>query len=216
MLEPDGAFVAENPRAYVVSAAVGDRQALASVVVTPRNAERELIVVGRAPIKDFQAAEQWIIGNFAYVSTVSDKLLVYDVSDPAHPKLTDTVKVDARITNDVSTTSDGKIAVLSREGASNRKNGIVFLDTSDPAHPKVISEYTATVTGGVHSAFIDSHYVYLTDDATGSMRVIDFQDLKNPKEVARWQVENPLVKTSHAPDGGEAVVGRYLHDVQVK
>jgi len=216
MIEPDGAFVAEKPGAYVVSASVGDRQALASVVVTPRNAERELEVIGRATLKDLQTAEQWIIGNFAYVSTISDKLMVYDVSDPAHPKQTDTVKVDARHTNDISTTADGKIAVLTREGASSRKNGIVFLDTSDPAHPKVISDYTATVTGGVHSAFIDSHYVYLTDDATGSMRVIDFQDLKNPREVARWQVENPLVRKITAADGEESTAGRYLHDVQVK
>jgi len=216
MIEADGGFVAEAPGSYIVSAAVGDRQALASVVVTPRNAERELEVVGRAKLKDFQAAEEWIIGNVAYLSTISDKLLVYDVSDPANPKLTDTVKVDARHTNDISTTPDGKIAVLTREGASSRKNGIVFLDTSDPLHPKVASEYTATVTGGVHSAFIDSHYVYLTDDATGSLRVIDFQDLKNPKEVARWQVENPLVRSVAAPDGEESIAGRYLHDVQVK
>lgn len=215
-IEPDGVFVAEKPGAYVVSASVGDRQALASVIVTPRNAERELEVVGRAQLKDLQTAEQWIIGNFAYVSTISDKLMVYDVSDPAHPKQTDTVKVDARHTNDISTTSDGKIAVLTREGASSRKNGIVFLDTSDPAHPKVISDYTATVTGGVHSAFIDSHYVYLTDDATGSMRVIDFQDVKNPREVARWQVESPLVRKITGADGEESEAGRYLHDVQVK
>ena len=216
MIEPDGAFVAEKPGAFVISASVGERQAFASVTVTSRNAERELEVVGRAPFKEFQAAEQWIIGNMAYVSTIADKLLAYDISDPAHPKLADTVTVDARTTNDISTTPDGKIAVLTREGASSRKNGIVFLDTSDPAHPKVISEYTATVTGGVHSAFIDSHYVYLTDDATGSMRVIDFKDVKNPKEVARWQVESPVVRTVTEPGGEEATVGRYLHDVQVK
>ncbi len=215
-IEPDGAFVAERPGAYVVSASAGDRQALASVIVTPRNAERELEVVGHELIKDSQTAEQWIIGNFAYVSTISDKLLVYDISDPAHPKLTDTVKVDARHTNDISTTADGKIAVLTREGASSRKNGIVFLDTSDPAHPKIISDYTATVTGGVHSAFIDSHYVYLTDDATGSLRVIDFEDVKNPKEVARWQVENQLAREVTGADGEVSTVGRYLHDVQVK
>ncbi len=216
MIEPDGAFVAEQPGSFVVTASIGDRQTLASVVVTPRNAERELEVVGRALPKNTQAAEQWIIGNFAYVSTISDKLLVYDVTDPKQPKLTDTVKVDARTTNDISTTPDGKIAVLTREGSSSRKNGIVFLDTSDPGHPKVISEFTATVTGGVHSAFIDSHYVYLTDDATGSMRVIDFQDVKNPKQVARWQVENALVRTVTEPGGEEATAGRYLHDVQVK
>ena len=214
VIESDGGFVAEKPGSYIISASVGDRQALASVVVTARNAERELEVVGRATHKE-QTAEQWIIGNFAYVSTISDKMLVYDISDPAHPKLTDTVKVDARITNDVSTTADGKIAVLTREGASNRKNGIVFLDTSDPAHPKVLSEYTATVTGGVHSGFIDGHYVYLTDDATGSMRVIDFKDVTSPKEVARWQVESPVIRTVTEPDGEKAVAGRYLHDVQV-
>jgi hypothetical protein len=211
----DGAFVAEQPGTYIINASSGSIAATASVVVAPRNAERELEVVGRVPFKDFQGAEEWIIGNHAYYSTISDKFLVYDISDPAHPKLTDTVKVDARLVNDITTTADGKILVISREGASNRKNGISFYDTSDPAHPKLISEYTATVTGGVHSAFVDGHYVYLTDDATGSMRVIDFADAKNPKEVGRWQAENPSVETIRTKEGDE-VVGRYLHDLYVK
>lgn len=216
MIEADGAFVAERPGTYVITAASGEHSAVASVVVTPRNVERDVKIIGRAPFKEFQAAEQWIIGNTAYVSSVSDKVLVYDITDPANPKLTDTVKIDARIVNDVSTTADGRIAVMTREGASNRKNGIVFLDTADPAHPKVISEYTATVTGGVHSAYIDGHYVYLTDDATGSMRVIDFKDVKNPKEVARWEVPSPVARTIVEPDGSQGITGRYLHDVQVK
>lgn len=214
-IDPDGGFVAELPGSYVITAASGPQEAIASVVVTPRNAERTLNVIGRAPVKDFEAAEQWIIGNYAYLSTISDKLLVYDISDPANPKLTDTIKVDARIINDVSTTADGKILVISREGASNRKNGIAFFDTSDPAHPKPISEYTATVTGGVHSAFVDGHYVYLTDDATGSMRVIDFAEVKNPKEVARWEVPSEVATTITTLGGDTEVVGRYLHDLQV-
>ena len=93
--------------------------------------------------------------------------------------------------------------------------GIAFYDTSDPAHPKLISEYTATVTGGVHSAFVDGHYVYLTDDATGSMRVIDFADVKNPKEVARWQTENPMASSITTKEGDQ-IAGRYIHDLQVK
>src|SRR3989454_2508798 len=214
-IDPDGGFVAELPGTYVVTAASGTHEATTSVVVTPRNAERELTVIGRAPIKDFRAAEEWIFGDYAYLSTISDKFLVYDITDPAHPKQTDSPTVDARIINDISTTADGKILVISREGASNRKNGIAFYDNSDPAHPKPISEYTATVTGGVHSAFVNGHYVYLTDDATGSMRVIDFADVKNPKEVARWEVPNEvatIIKTSE----GDEVGGRYLHDLQVK
>ncbi len=216
MIESDGGFVAERPGTYVVTAASGEHTAVASIIVAPRNVERAVEVIGRAPVKDFQAAEQWVIGNHVYVTTISDQLLVYDISDPKNPKLTAKVKVDARHVNDVSTTPDGRIAVLTREGASSRRNGIVFLDTADPAHPKVISEYTATVTGGVHSAYIDDHYVYLTDDATGSLRVIDFKDIKNPKEVARWEVSNPIARTFTAPDGSEASGGRYLHDVQVK
>ena len=216
MIEADGGFVAERPGTYIVTASSGDRNAVASVVVTPRNVERELEVVGRAFIKDTQTAEQWIFKNYAYVSTISDKVLVYDISDPKNPKLTDTLKVDAHIVNDVSLTADGKIGVITREGASSRKNGIIFLDTSDLAHPKILSEYTTTVTGGVHSAFIYQHYVFLTDDATGSMRVIDFQDVKAPREVARWQVENEVITTTKTPDGGEQVGGRYLHDIYVK
>ncbi len=210
----DGGFVAERPGTYAVSATVGDRTATASVVVTPRNVEREIEVVAHAMPKDEQFAEEWIWGNYAYLSTIDDKVLVYDVSDPSKPNLTDMLKVDARLVNDVSVTADGKIGVISREGASNRKNGIAFLDTSDPLHPKQISEYTATVTGGVHSAFVNSHYVYLTDDATGSLRVIDFADLKNPKEVARWQTDSPLAVQVEGPMG-PMTVGRFLHDDQV-
>ena len=126
-IDPDGGFVAERPGTYLVTANIGDRTANASIVVRPRNVERALEVVGRAPLKDVQGAEEWIIGNYAYFSTISDHFLVYDISDPAHPKLTDTVKVDARLINDISTTADGKILVISREEASNRKNGIAFM-----------------------------------------------------------------------------------------
>ena len=218
-IEPDGAFVAERPGSYVITAAVGEHAAIASVVVVHRDGALELEVVGRVPLKDLQAMEQWIFGHHAYVSTLSNSLLVYDISDPAKPVNTDTVTVDARQINDVSVTKDGRIAVLTREGASSRRNGIVFLDTSDPSHPRVISEYTTTVTGGVHSAFVNDHYVYLTDNATGSLRVIDFQDVRNPKEVARWEVELPypkiITRTSGSSAGEQTVANRMIHDMYV-
>ena len=211
----DGAFVAERPGTYIVHVSAGGRSASSSVVVTPRDIGREVDVVAHAMPKDEQFAEEWIWDHYAYLSAISDKLYVYDIADPAHPKESDPLKVDARLINDVSVTPDGKIGVITREGASSRKNGIVFLDTADPMHPKVLSEYTATVTGGVHSAYVNSHYVYLTDDATGSLRVIDFADVKNPKEVARWQVENTANVQVTLPEYGLATFGRYLHDVQV-
>jgi hypothetical protein len=215
---PDGSFVAERPGTYTIEAAVGDRLASASVVVGPRNISRETEVVGHVMPKEDQFAEEWIWDHYAYLSGISDKVYLFDIADPAHPKTADPLKVDARLVNDVSVTPDGKIGVITREGASSRKNGIVFLDTADPLHPKVLSEYTATVTGGVHSAYLNTHYVYLTDDATGSLRVIDFADARNPKEVARWQVESSgqmRIPVPQEEGGGFTMAGRYLHDVQV-
>jgi len=215
---PGGAFVAERPGTYTIHAAVGDRLASASIVVAPRNISRQTEVVAHVMPQNEQFSEEWIWDHYAYLSTIGDKVYPIDISDPAHPQTGDPLKVDARLVNDVSVTSDGKIGVLTREGASSRKNGIVFFDSSDPMHPKPISEYTATVTGGVHSAYINSHYVYLTDDATGSMRVIDFADAKNPKEVARWQAESSgqmRIPIPQEEGGGFTMVGRYLHDLQV-
>jgi hypothetical protein len=215
-IEPDGAFVAERPGTYTVTASAGDRSAAASVVVSPRGVERPLELVGRTPLEEFQTTEEWIVGNYAYVASLGGRVWVYDISNPASPVKTDSIAFDARLVNDVSTTADGKIAVVTREGASNRKNGIVFLDASLPAHPKVLSEYTSTVTGGVHSAFIDGHFVYLTDDATGSLRVIDFEDPRSAKEIARWQLESPMARPITLPEGGTFMAGRYLHDVYAK
>jgi hypothetical protein len=213
----DGAFVADLPGSYSVVAVSGREVASASVVVSARNAERELVVIGHVPTSGVQVAEQWIFGNYAYLSSVGDQIEVYDISHPSEPIQTDKITFDARLINDVSVTADGKVGVATREGASTRKNGIVFMDTSNPAHPTIVSEYTKTVTGGVHSAFIDGHYVYLTDDATGSLRIIDFEDILAPREVARWEVESVTAKTiTSDSSGGELSSGRYLHDVYVK
>ena len=108
-----------------------------------------------------------------------------------------------RTINDLMTTEDGKFGVLTREGSSSRENGIVVLSFENPEHPKPIAEFTETVSGGVHSTFIYRGYVYLTDDATGSLRVIDLRDPYNPKQVARWQPR-------------ERMAGNYVHDVDVK
>ena len=203
-IEPDGWFVADVPGVYRVTASFGGRSAEASVQVRPRDARRPATLVGRLPLKH-RAAEFWLHpnGRHGYLSTIADRIYAIDVSKPGAPVITDSVVVDARTINDVMTTEDGKYGVLTREGASTRKNGIVILSFEDPAHPKPIAEFTETVTGGVHSTFIYRGYVYLTDDATGSLRVIDIRDPYRPKQVARWQTR---------PD--EA--GNFLHDIDVK
>jgi uncharacterized protein YjdB len=215
---PDGAFVAQKPGSYVVSATVGNVSANATIGVTQRTHARKLEHVTSKIFSDLEAAEHWAIGDVLYVSTIADRVYTFDIRDPASPVLVDSIKVDARTINDVQTTPDGKIGVITREGASSRRNGIVFLDLTSPLHPKVLSEYTTTVSGGVHSVYIDKQHVYLTDDATGSMRVIEFADPRNPKEVARWQVPGVVGVTGMKTQSGDEMgmtVGRMLHDIQV-
>lgn len=204
LVDHDGAFVADVPGTYRVVAAFAGRTAEAVVTVRPRDAARPATVVGRLPLKSM-AAEFWLHpdGKHGYLTTISDRIYAINLADPTKPAITDSVIVDARVINDLMTTEDGKFGVLTREGASTRKNGIVVLSFEDPAHPKVISEFTETVSGGVHSTFIYRGHVYLTDDATGSMRVIDIRDPYQPKQVARW--ETPRTEA-----------GRMLHDIDVQ
>ena len=203
-VDADGGFVAEVPGNYRVTAAFAGKVAEATVQVRARDARRPSTLVGRVPLR-FRAAEFWLHpnGRNGYISTIGDRIYAIDLSNPAAPAITDSVVVDARIINDVMTTEDGKFGVLTREGASTRKNGIVILSFEDPSHPKPIAEFTETVTGGVHSTFVYRGYVYLTDDATGSLRVIDIRNPFQPRQVARWQTR---------PD--EA--GNFLHDIDVK
>jgi len=203
LIGADGSFVAETPGTYTITAQIGGRGADALVAVSARKAGRGFEVVGRLPIAE-RAAEVWVHpdGKCAYLSTISDRVYAIDVSDPSAPVITDSMTTDARLVNDVMTTEDGRYGVFSREGSSNRKDGIVVFDASDACHPRPIAEYTETVSGGVHSTYVYQGYVYLTDDATGSMRVIDLRDPFHPREVARWQTE-------------QVTEGRYLHDIAV-
>ena len=208
MISNDGAFVAEQPGVYTVTATYGATSGSATVQIAARDVMRPTLTVSRVPLT-MPAAEFWPHpnGQNAYLTTIGNKLFALDISNTAKPVITDSLIVDARTINDIQTTPDGKLAVMTREGASSRRNGIVILSLDDPAHPKVLSDYTETVTGGVHSVFTYQTpkygtYVFITDDATGSLRTIDLNDPTKPKEVARWQTQRGA--------------GRVLHDLDIR
>jgi hypothetical protein len=207
LVEQDGTFVAERPGSYVVKAESGGREALATVRVAPRDLKARFDVVAHVPIVKSHTADVWTFTgsdgrDYAYVGTWgANQLKVLDVTDPAQPVQTDSILVDARLINDHMLNEDNTFAVLTREGASGRANGIVLLDTTTPAHPVILSEYTETVTSGVHCVYIVGDYVFLTNDGTRDMHVISVKDRKSPKEVARWSSGSP---------------NRYLHDIWIE
>ncbi len=212
-IDPDGAFVAYEPGTYVVTASYGVQSSDAVVKITERDVRRPVRVIARLPRTTFPTSEVWIHpnGKVAYLGTHGggDRVYTIDITNPGAPKIVDSIQANTRLVNDMMTTADGNYMVFTREGAADRKNGIVIADTHDPLHPKAISEFTEGVTGGVHSAFVYTQpkfgtHVYLTSDATGKMHVIDITDPLKPKQVAEWKTP------------GSDNSGRYIHDIDIR
>lgn len=212
VIEQDGAFVAYQPGRYVINASLGSANAQAIITVENRDVRRPVSIVGRLPRTQFTTAEVWLHpnGKVAYLGAHGggDRFWSLDISNPAKPTIVDSVVMNTRLVNDIMTSEDGKILVATREGAADRKNGIVICTLEDPLHPKVVSEFTDGVTAGVHSAYVYTQpkygtHIYLTNDGTGAVHVIDVNNPSQPKQVAVW-------KTARAD------AGRYLHDVDVR
>jgi hypothetical protein len=212
LVDEEGAFVAYRLGTYQVTASFGARSGDAVVTAVDRDVKRPLKVVGKLIRSAFATSEVWIHpnGNVAYLGTIlgGDRVYAVDISDPTNPRVVDSIVVNARSINDIMTTPDGNTLVITREGAADRKNGIVLADTHDPLHPKPLSEFTEGVTSGVHSAFIHSQpkwgtHVYLTNDGTGALHIVDISDPAHPKQASTWKTPR-------------AEAGRMLHDIDVQ
>ncbi len=195
----EGVFVAEQPGRYTVTAYLGAAHVERTVLnIDPRTHAGEFVRVGHGLTVGHHAGDTWAFEgidgrDYAIIGTfMHDWAKVFDITDPAGPVLTDSVQLDARRINDVKIHPNNRIGVLTREGASSRRNGIVILDLSTPAHPRIIAEFTETVTGGVHNVWIDgaNDLVYACHNGTRDVRIIDISDPRNPREVGRWGLPN--------------------------
>ncbi len=203
----DGAFVAERPGLYRVTGTAAARTGQALVEVVERGVEHEVIVTGRGLVADRPTSDLWAFTgidgrDYVYTGTHlgGQRMLAWDVTNPANPVLTDFVEVDARVVNDVKVNSRATLGVITREGASDRKNGIVLLDLTDPAHPVVADTYTKDLTGGVHNVFFSGDNLYAIHNGTLDVHVLNVADPTDVEEVGRWGIDKP---------------GKYLHDIWV-
>ncbi len=197
-IEPDGRFVAEQPGLYTILASCGDVVARQVVRCKPRfETKQKLIKVGHGPVLDVHTSDLWVWEgvdgrDYAVTGTwgANGDAIFWDVTDPARIERISTVTVDARTVNDVKVSEDGRLCVISREGASNRKNGIVLIDVADPRKPAVISEFTEELTGGVHNLFIDKGHVYALS-AGRRYDVLDINEPRAPARVGSFQLFEP-------------------------
>jgi hypothetical protein len=212
LIGADGGFVGYEQGTYTITASFGTQTAEATVTLSARDVRRPLEVVGRAPRKRFTTEEVWLHpnGKVAYLGSGSGGDLFYtlDISNPANPIVVDSMVLNTRRVNDLMTNAEGTVLVNTREGASDRKNGIVISSLADPLHPVKIAEYTEGLTGGVHSAFVYTQpkygtHVYATNDGTNELNIIDITDPAKPREVGKFRAPGPNA-------------GGALHDVDVQ
>lgn len=198
LIDQKGRFVADLPGEYSIVATSGSHVDMQTVTIEPRDVQRKVELVGHGRVSDRATSDLWVWQgadgrDYAITGThsASGHAYIWDVTDPSRMEIIDTVHVDARTVNDVKISEDGRIAVISREGASNRRNGIVILDVSEPTvGVRILSRYDDELTGGVHNVYIHDNHVYALS-AGQRYDVISIEDPKNPHRVGKFELPNP-------------------------
>src|SRR5690606_31764984 len=113
-------------------ASAGPLTATRTFHVRPRDVVRRVEVLGHGRVSDHYTSDFWPwegVDGRDYALTGSRQGMshayVWDITDPANIIKTDSIMVDARSVNDVKISPDGRYGIITREGASNRRNGVV-------------------------------------------------------------------------------------------
>ena len=196
-IDQQGRFVAYRPGVYTVMATVPGHSANQTIRIEPRNVSETVEFIGQGAVQDVPTSDLWVWEgidgrDYAITGTWGAFGATYwwDVTDPAAPVMTDSLVVDARTTNDVKVSEDGRICVISREGASNRRNGIVIVDCSDPRNVEILSTFDDELTGGVHNVFVYDNHVYAVNNGV-RFDVINIEDPTSPHRVGRFELDTP-------------------------
>ncbi len=203
----DGRFMGQFPGTYTVWAQSGPATGFTTIEVERRQVIQRVEAQGQGRVSHRRTSDFWVFEgldgrDYAITGTWGSDGFSYfwDVTDPTNHLLVDSIQVDARTVNDVKVSSDGRYASLTREGASDRRNGVVIIDLADPANPVVATEYDEGLTGGVHNAFPMDDYLYVLS-AGEKYRIVDMQDIYNPRTVSEVNLPGSRVHDVWVHDG---------------
>ena len=209
LIRDDGGFVGYEPGVATIVAVSGAFSDTVEVAVVARNLTGQINLVGSGPVDSRATSDLWVHGTHAYTGTLqgaggglAGAIMVWDISNPLAPVLTDSVFVDARRVNDIKVRADGTLAVMTHEQSNDVQNGVTLLDLTDPAHPTVISRFTTGLESGIHNTWIEGNFVYLVLDGNGNgMRVLDVTDPANPVVVASFAMPTSFLHDIYGRDG---------------
>ncbi|TVP55941.1 MAG: hypothetical protein EA351_08985 [Gemmatimonadales bacterium] len=202
-----GEFMAQFPGTYTVWAQAGHLTAFRSVEIESRQVVRRIEVLGQGRVSHRRTSDFWVFEgvdgrDYAVTGTWGSDGFSYfwDVTDPENMILTDSIQVDARTVNDVKVSPDGRYATLTREGASDRRNGVVILDMAEPAHPVIAIEFDEGLTGGVHNAYPQDDYLYVLSGGERYL-IVDMSDIYAPRTVSEVDIPGSRIHDVWVHDG---------------
>jgi hypothetical protein len=197
LIKQDGRFVANEPGLYTITASSGPIVSRLTVNANTRDVKRKVELIGHGTVGDKHTSDFWVWEgvdgrDYAVTGTwgADGTAYFWDVTDPASITKIDSIQVDARTVNDVKISEDGKLCIISREGASNRKNGIVIIDVTNPREAQIISTFTENLTGGVHNLFIYNNHVFALSNGQ-KYYIINIDDPKKPQIVSKFELDTP-------------------------
>jgi hypothetical protein len=203
----DERFVGEVPGLYTIIATAGPVSARKVIDVRPRDVIKSVEIMGKGSVTDVHTSDLWIFEgvdgrDYGVTGTWGGNGVAYfwDVTDPASIVKVDSIQVDARTVNDVKVAPSGRYAALSREGASNRRNGVVLIDLSNPRNPEIAANFDDGLTGGVHNMFATDDYLFALS-AGDKYVILDVRDLRNPRFVSEYNHPDSRIHDVWVHDG---------------
>ena len=159
---------------------------------------------------DYAASDIELAGNYAYVGSYSEGMVIADISDPLHPKRAGTFRCGGGSQYDVQLSNDANLAVLSTDsaGASCLKagqEGSMIIDVSDKTNPRMVGFIPIAV--GTHTQTLDDRILYVNNYPArySKLEIFDLTKPAEPRRVGQLSfggedsIHDSFV--DHRPDG---------------
>ena len=200
-IDADGAFLAERPGTYRVVVTSAGAAGHHMVRVTPRETPQLATEVPTPHGLGVGLRAVHVAGSTLFAVGRTNRVDIYDVSDPATPRLVDSIVVAAQRIRGLAVDTSLAIGVITAEGEA----GLTVVGLRDPTRPTLLA---AMARQGLGAVALDDGHAFIAESGTGALRVINVETPDAPREVAVWRLA--------APAGVEMPTHRILSGVMVQ
>jgi hypothetical protein len=157
------------------------------------------------------ASDLELHGNYAFVGSYGEGMVVVDISDPTKPKRAGKFNCPGG-QNDIQLSPDGKWVAMAIETRNNgchpQDEGTSILDVSDPTKPREVAFINRQeLPSGSHNNTLDWPYLYVNQYVTSysQLEIFDLSTPSAPKKVGALSFggEDSVhdLYVDHRPDG---------------